>query len=76
MGRRHTQRHMDAYLEGSLPAAADALGLGGDVAARGVLMWGHGASLTSRRAAGAGVARRTAPGVACAIFHWHDADHA
>ena len=27
-------------------------------------------------AAGAGVARRTAPGVACAIFHWHDADHA
>ena len=24
MGRRHTQRHMDAYLEGSLPAASRA----------------------------------------------------
>ena len=58
-----------------LPAATDVLGFG-DVAVEGVLVWGHGASLTSRRAAGAGVARRTAPGVACAIFHWHDADHA
>ncbi|WP_370450176.1 zf-HC2 domain-containing protein, partial [Micrococcus sp. HSID17227] len=24
MGRRHTQRHMDAYLEGALPAASRA----------------------------------------------------